>query len=160
MWHLYTDGACSGNPGPGGWGVAVYHGSQGWKELASFSGFASETTNNRMEMLAICSALAWMPADQPFTLHTDSRLAVDGFTKWLPGWQRRGWKKSDGKPVLNSDLWQQMVAAAQGKRMTLKWVRGHTGVHGNERADELATSAIAKRGGSEPPPFSSITENL
>ena len=156
LWHIYTDGACSGNPGPGGWGVVVYRADQTKIPVCEFFGFATDTTNNRMEMTAVRHALDWMQPGEPFVLHTDSRLIIDSFTKWLPGWQRRNWRKGDGKPVLNRDLWEQILIACQGKSLRWNWVRGHSGIAGNERADYLATNAIGTQQNSPIVPFAEV----
>ncbi|WP_442918230.1 ribonuclease HI [Magnetococcus sp. PR-3] len=137
---IYTDGACSGNPGPGGWGV---HGQFG-DQVRNLQGWSSNTTNNRMEMLAAIHALEPMAAGSRVTLITDSSYVKDGITKWIHGWKKRGWKKSDGKPVLNTDLWQRLDAARQELDVTWKWIKGHAGHEGNEKADQLAVSAITK----------------
>ncbi|WP_017932677.1 ribonuclease HI [Robiginitomaculum antarcticum] len=137
---IYTDGACSGNPGPGGWGAWMIAG-QHEKEL--FGGEAA-TTNNRMEMMAAIKAIAAIKPgyDGPVTIITDSVYLRDGITKWIHGWKKRGWKKADKKPVLNVDLWKELDAAAQGRNIDWQWVKGHSGDPGNERADELARRGI------------------
>ena len=133
--EIWTDGACSGNPGPGGWGVLLKSGTHE-KEL--FGGEA-ETTNNRMELMAAIQALNAVKKGNAVTLHTDSTYVKDGLTKWIFNWNRNGWKTAAKKPVKNADLWQMLDdAAAQHKDLTWKWVKGHAGDKGNERADALA----------------------
>ena len=137
---IYTDGACSGNPGPGGWGVIMYHGKRE-KELY---GGELETTNNRMEMMAAIKALeAIKPGfSGPVILFTDSTYLLKGITEWIHGWKKRGWKKSDKKPVVNKDLWQRLDALNQARDIRWEGVKGHAGDIGNERADELARDGI------------------
>ncbi len=137
---IYTDGACSGNPGPGGWGVLMQFGRHE-KEL--FGGEA-ETTNNRMELMAAIKALeAIKPGYKgPVTIWTDSTYVMKGITEWIHGWKARGWKKSDKKPVVNADLWQKLDCANNRHKVTWRWVKGHDGNDGNERADELARRGI------------------
>lgn len=140
---IYTDGACSGNPGPGGWGALLqYDGRE--KEL--FGG-EDDTTNNRMELMAAIEALASIKPNfsGPITLWTDSVYVKDGITKWIHGWKKRGWKKADKKPVLNEDLWRRLDALNAQREVEWKWVKGHDGVDGNERADELARRGIPER---------------
>ena len=141
---IYTDGACSGNPGPGGWGVVMYHGNR-TKEL---SGGDPSTTNNRMEMQAVIEALkAIKPGFGGKTvLFSDSTYVLKGLQEWLPGWKRRGWKTAAKKPVKNADLWRELDALNQERDVDWRWVKGHAGDVGNERADELATSAVPRRG--------------
>lgn len=132
--EIWTDGACSGNPGPGGWGVLIReNGSE--KEL--YGGEAS-TTNNKMELMAAIVALESQPKGSKVILHTDSQYVKDGFTKWMLGWKRNGWKTADRKPVKNQDLWVRLDAAASSHKVDWRLVRGHAGDHGNERADALA----------------------
>ena len=140
---IYTDGACSGNPGPGGWGVLMQFGA---KEK-TLKGGELETTNNRMEMMAAIKALeAIKPGYKgKITLWTDSTYVLKGITEWIHGWKKRGWKKSDKKPVVNVDLWKQLDALNAKHDVTWKWVKGHAGVEGNERADELAGQGIPRR---------------
>jgi len=134
---IYTDGACSGNPGPGGWGVVMYHGKR-QKEL--FGG-ETETTNNRMEMMA-----AIKPGfSGPVVLFTDSTYLLKGITEWIHGWKKRGWKKSDKKPVVNKDLWQRLDELNQARDIRWEWVKGHAGDIGNEKADELARRGVPKK---------------
>jgi len=137
---IYTDGACSGNPGPGGWGsVLLFNGHR--REL---SGGERSTTNNRMEMTAVIEALAALKRSCRIVIHTDSTYVMKGMTEWLANWKRRGWKTADRKPVKNVDLWQQMDAALARHDVEWRWVRGHSGVPENERADELARLAIPR----------------
>lgn len=136
---IWTDGACSGNPGPGGWGAILrFNGTE--KEL---SGAEALTTNNRMELMAAIAALEALTRPCAVTLTTDSQYVKDGLTKWIHGWKRNGWKTSDKKPVKNEDLWKRLDDAAARHRVTWQWVRGHTGHPENERADALARNAIA-----------------
>jgi ribonuclease HI len=135
---IYTDGACSGNPGPGGWGsVLLYNGHR--KEL---SGGEAETTNNRMEMMAVIVSLETLKRPCKILLHTDSTYVMKGMTEWLEGWKARNWKTAAKKPVKNVDLWQRLDDAIARHRVDWKWVKGHSGVPENERADELARNAI------------------
>lgn len=140
---IYTDGACSGNPGPGGWGALLRYGGRE-KELY---GGEADTTNNRMELMAAIEALQSLKPDYSghIVLWTDSIYLKDGITKWIHGWKKRGWKKSDRKPVLNKDLWQMLDAVAEEKSIDWKWVKGHAGHEGNERADELARRGIPQK---------------
>ena len=135
--EIFTDGACKGNPGPGGWGAILRMGAHE-KEL---SGSDSETTNNRMELTAAIRALTALKQPCAVTLHTDSRYVLDGITKWVFGWQKNGWKTADKKPVKNGDLWQELVTAARPHTIEWIWVRGHDGHPENERADRLASDA-------------------
>lgn len=134
---IYTDGACSGNPGPGGWGVVVYFTDGSVHELG---GSAAATTNNRMEMQAAIAALEFFNASgqtEPITLYTDSEYVKNGITSWIKGWKKKGWKTSTGKSVLNPDLWQAMDALNSPK-VVWQYVRGHAGNEGNERCDAIA----------------------
>ncbi len=136
---IYTDGACSGNPGPGGWGAILMHGETR-KEL---SGGDSETTNNRMELLAAIEALNALKRPCKVALYTDSVYVRDGITKWIKGWQRNGWRTAAKKPVKNAELWQALQAALQPHDVDWHWVKGHAGHPDNERADELARAGMA-----------------
>ena len=136
--EVFTDGACSGNPGPGGWGAILRSGTHE-KEL---SGGERATTNNRMELMAAIRALEALKSPSDVTIYTDSRYLMDGITKWVHGWKRNGWKTADKKPVKNDDLWRALEAAAVPHQVKWNWVRGHAGHPENERADELARSAI------------------
>jgi ribonuclease HI len=136
--NVYTDGACKGNPGPGGWGVLMqWNGHE--KEL--FGGEA-QTTNNRMELRAVIEALAVLKRDTPVRVHTDSKYVHDGITSWIHNWKKRGWKTAGKKPVKNADLWQQLDVLAVQYTVTWVWVKGHSGHHGNERADALANRGV------------------
>jgi len=138
--EIFTDGACSGNPGPGGWGAVLrYNGHE--KEL---SGGEAETTNNRMELIAAITALETLRRPSKVHLHTDSTYVRDGITKWIHAWKRRGWKTADKKPVKNVDLWQRLEAALHRHQVEWHWVRGHSGHPENERADALARKAILR----------------
>jgi ribonuclease HI len=136
--EIFTDGACSGNPGPGGWGALLRYG-KAEKEL---SGGEPLTTNNRMELMAAIMALESLKRPSRVKLTTDSQYVKDGLTKWLPQWEARGWKTADKKPVKNVDLWQRLQAAMKPHDVELHWVRGHDGHLENERVDELARNAI------------------
>jgi ribonuclease HI len=136
---IYTDGACSGNPGPGGWGAILRFG-EATKEIC---GGEAETTNNRMELLAAIHGLNALKASCEVDLYTDSAYVKDGITKWIFGWKKRAWKTADGKPVKNVELWQQLEEARNRHKVTLHWVKGHAGHPENERADELARQGMA-----------------
>jgi len=136
--EIFTDGACRGNPGPGGWGALLRKGGHE-REL---SGSEAETTNNRMELLAVIRALEALERPCEVTVVTDSQYVQKGISEWLPGWKRKGWKTAAGKPVKNKDLWQALDAAAGRHTVKWEWVRGHNGHAENERADALATGAI------------------
>ena len=136
---IYTDGACSGNPGPGGWGAIMTYGDH-TKELY---GGEPETTNNRMELLAAISALEALERPSTLTIITDSAYVKNGITSWLHGWKRNGWKTSTKKPVKNVDLWQRLDEAQARHNVTWEWIKGHAGHEGNERADELARAGMA-----------------
>ena len=139
MVEIATDGACKGNPGPGGWGAVLRFGDR----EKDMSGGETPTTNNRMEMTAAIMALEALNRPCRVRLSTDSRYVLDGLTKWLPGWQRNGWRTADRKPVKNADLWQRLVNAAAPHRIDWIWVKGHAGHPDNERADRLASDAAA-----------------
>ncbi|MGM0411710.1 MAG: ribonuclease HI [Pseudomonadota bacterium] len=136
--EIFTDGACRGNPGPGGWGALLRKGEHE-REL---SGSEAGTTNNRMELLAVIRALEALDRPCQVTVVTDSQYVQKGISEWLPGWKRRGWKTAAGKPVKNQDLWQALDAAAGRHTVKWEWVRGHNGHAENERADALANQAI------------------
>ncbi|RIJ16347.1 ribonuclease HI [Henriciella mobilis] len=138
--EIWTDGACSGNPGPGGWGAVLLWGDHR-KELY---GGESETTNNRMELMAAIEALNALKKPSKVRLHTDSVYVKDGLTKWIHGWKRNGWKTASKKPVKNKDLWQELDEACKRHDIEWRWVKGHDGDEGNERADELARLGTAE----------------
>jgi ribonuclease HI len=135
--QIFTDGACKGNPGKGGWGTLLRMGEVE-KEL---SGSERETTNNRMELMAAIKGLEALKQPCQITLHTDSRYVLDGITKWVFGWQKKGWKTADNKPVKNEDLWRALIAAARPHKIEWVWVKGHDGHPENERVDKLASNA-------------------
>jgi ribonuclease HI len=139
--ELFTDGACSGNPGPGGWGVLLRYGDH-TKEL--YGGEPAPTTNNRMELTAAISALEHLTRPSTVRLHTDSTYVRSGITQWIANWQRNGWKTSDRKPVKNADLWQRLATAMARHDVEWLWVKGHAGDPGNERADALANIGMAE----------------
>lgn len=140
----YTDGACSGNPGPGGWGALLraMDGERVIKERELCGGEA-DTTNNRMELLAAINALEALDRASPITIVTDSQYVKNGVTSWIHGWKKNGWKTAAKKPVKNADLWQQLDAAQARHKVTWEWVKGHAGHPENERADELARAGMA-----------------
>jgi ribonuclease HI len=137
--EIFTDGACSGNPGPGGWGAILRWGDQ-VKEL---SGGEPVTTNNRMELMAAISALEALKRPSQVDLHTDSQYVKNGILTWIHGWKRNGWKTADRKPVKNADLWQRLDDLRALHEVTWHWVKGHAGHPENERADELARQGMA-----------------
>ena len=138
---IFTDGACSGNPGPGGWGAILrFNGVE--KEL---SGGERETTNNRMEMTAVITALSALKESCEVTLYSDSKYIIDSVTKgWAVGWRSRGWKKADKSPALNADLWEKLLALLEKHKVTFEWVKGHAGHPENERCDSLAVAESRK----------------
>jgi ribonuclease HI len=136
--EIWTDGACKGNPGPGGWGAWLRAGANE-KEL--FGG-ARETTNNRMELTAVIEALASLKRRCRVVLHTDSQYVQLGITQWMANWKRRGWKTADNQPVKNAELWQQLAQQAARHDIDWRWVKGHAGIDGNERADALANRGV------------------
>ncbi len=136
---VHTDGACSGNPGPGGWGAILeFNGTQ--KELSGGEGL---TTNNRMELTGAIVALESLKRHCKVEMHVDSAYVKDGITKWIHGWKRNGWKTADKKPVKNMELWQRLDAALANHEISWRWVKGHAGHSENERADELAREGMA-----------------
>jgi ribonuclease HI len=139
---IYTDGACKGNPGPGGWGAWL---SAGGHEKEMCGGEAN-TTNNRMELTAVIEALASLKRSCQIVIYTDSEYVRKGMTEWIAGWQRRGWKTADGKPVKNVELWQRLDALRKLHQVEWRWVKGHAGDPGNERADALANKGAASVG--------------
>ena len=140
----WTDGACSGNPGPGGWGVLLraMDGDTIVKER-ELQGGEADTTNNRMELMAAISALETLTRPTALTISTDSAYVKNGVTGWIHGWKRNGWKTADRKPVKNVDLWQRLDAAQARHKVTWAWIKGHAGHPENERADELARAGMA-----------------
>jgi len=135
---IYTDGACSGNPGPGGWGVLMlWNGHE--KEL---NGGEAETTNNRMEMMAVIKALEALKNHPKVELYTDSKYVMQGVNEWMAGWKAKGWRTASKKPVKNQDLWREIDALVSEHDVTFHWVKGHAGDPGNERADSLAVAGI------------------
>jgi ribonuclease HI len=135
--EIFTDGACKGNPGPGGWGAILRMGTHE-KEM---SGSEAQTTNNRMEMTAVVRALNALTEPCDAVVCTDSRYVIDGMTKWVHGWQKKGWINASKQPVRNADLWHDLIEAAHRHKIQWKWVRGHDGHVENERADKLASDA-------------------
>lgn len=136
---IFTDGACKGNPGPGGWGVLLRMGPHE-KEM---SGGEPQTTNNRMEMMAAIKALNALTEPCEVTLYTDSRYVIDGITKWVHGWKKKGWVNASKQPVRNADLWHDLIEAAARHKVRWEWVRGHNGHVENERVDKLASDAAS-----------------
>lgn len=137
--EIFTDGACKGNPGPGGWGAVIRYG----KHEKEISGGDPDTTNNRMELSATIQALKILIEPCEVKLHTDSRYVIDGITKWIHGWQRNGWKNASKQPVSNVDLWHDLIEATARHQVEWIWVKGHNGHPENERADRLASDAAA-----------------
>jgi ribonuclease HI len=135
---IYTDGACKGNPGPGGWGAWL---SIGGHEKELWGG-ETLTTNNRMELTAVIEALRALKRHSAVVVHTDSQYVRQGITAWIHNWKKRGWKTADGKPVKNIDLWQRLEALAASHQVQWRWVKGHAGDPGNERADALANRGV------------------
>ena len=136
---IYTDGACSGNPGPGGWGAILMYG----KHRKELSGGERLTTNNRMELLAAILALEALKGARAAEIHTDSNYVKNGITTWIHGWKKNGWRTADKKPVKNAELWQRLDALARFHHVSWHWVKGHAGHPENERADELAREGMA-----------------
>lgn len=136
--EIYTDGACRGNPGPGGWGALLIRG----KHRKTLHGGDPETTNNRMELTAAIEALNVLSKPRKVILYTDSKYVMDGINEWMPNWIKRGWKTAAKKPVKNKDLWQALDEATQRHEIDWRWVKGHDGNPGNEKADELANQGI------------------
>ncbi len=136
--EIYADGACKGNPGPGGWGALLRSGAH----VKEMWGGERDTTNNRMELMAVISALAALKRPVPIKLYTDSKYVQQGISTWIHNWKRNGWKTSDKKPVKNADLWQQLDVLARQHQVEWIWVKGHAGNPGNEKADELANRGI------------------
>jgi ribonuclease HI len=140
---IYTDGACKGNPGPGGWGAWLRSGTHE-KELW---GGERLTTNNRMELTAVIEALGALRKPSRVAVYTDSAYVKNGITQWIHGWKQRGWRTADKQPVKNIELWQKLDALAEQHRVSWHWVKGHAGDPGNERADQLANRGVAAAGG-------------
>jgi ribonuclease HI len=140
--EIFTDGACKGNPGPGGWGVILRMG----KHEKEMSGSDPQTTNNRMEMTAVIRALNALTEPCEVTVCTDSRYVIDGMTKWVQGWQKKGWINASKQPVRNADLWHDLIDAVRRHKVSWQWVRGHDGHVENERADKLASDAARAAG--------------
>jgi ribonuclease HI len=138
---IYTDGACSGNPGPGGWGAVLRYGSH---ERELHGGEPLETTNNRMELMAAIQALESLTRPVAVRLHTDSTYVRNGITKWMANWKRNGWRTADKQPVKNADLWQRLEAAVNRHEVAWLWVKGHNGDPDNERADALANRGMTE----------------
>lgn len=138
--YIYTDGACKGNPGPGGWGALLKY-KEHKKEI---NGFSKNTTNNIMELTAVIESLLIIKQKSNITIITDSNYVKDGITKWIANWKNKGWKTSNKKPVKNKDLWKKLDDLSNNHNIKWEWVRGHTGNPGNERADQLANEAIIK----------------
>jgi ribonuclease HI len=137
---IFTDGACKGNPGPGGW-AAILRSAGHEKAL---TGGEAQTTNNRMEMTAVLRGLSALKAPCAVTVHTDSRYVIDGMTKWIFGWQKKGWVNAAKQPVMNADLWRGLIAAARPHTVSWQWVKGHAGHPENERADALASAEAVR----------------
>ena len=142
--EIYTDGACSGNPGPGGWGAILRYRQDDKTTEKELSGYEADTTNNRMELRAAIESLSALSRPCRVDLYTDSEYVRRGVLEWLAGWQKRGWKTADKKPVKNQDLWEALLAAMAPHMIEWHWVRGHNGHPENERADVLARDAIVK----------------
>ena len=136
---IYTDGACSGNPGPGGWGAQLIY-NDSVKEI---SGYEANTTNNRMELIAVISSLEYIEIKEDIEIYTDSVYVMDGITKWIKNWKKNKWLTSTKKPVKNEDLWKKLDKLCKAKKINWSWVKGHSGNKGNERADYLARKAIS-----------------
>ena len=137
---IYTDGACSGNPGKGGWGAVLLYGDH----QKTISGFDPQTTNNQMELMAVIEALKIIKKSIPIIIHTDSKYVQDGITKWILNWKKNGWKTAKKEPVKNVELWQELDALASQHQISWQWVKGHSGNKYNDIADQLAVDAIKK----------------
>lgn len=138
--EIFSDGACSGNPGPGGYGAILKYG----RTQKEISGSVRQTTNNRMEMTAVIEALRQIKRPSKIRITTDSTYLIKGMTEWLPGWIKRNWINSQKKPVLNRDLWERLVELCRGHEIEWRWIKGHAGHEENERCDELARTAIKR----------------
>ena len=143
--QIFTDGACKGNPGPGGWGAIMKYGDH-VKEL---NGYSAETTNNIMELTAVIEALKSLTRPCAIILTTDSNYVKDGITQWIHNWKKKGWKTANKNPVKNKECWLQLDIEVQRHQIEWKWVKGHSGHPENERADELANEAVANNGNSQ-----------
>jgi len=141
--ELYTDGACKGNPGPGGWGVLMRSGGR----ETELCGGEAQTTNNRMELTAVIEGLLALARHSQVRVYTDSQYVQKGISEWIHAWKRRGWRTADRKPVKNEDLWRRLDEAAGAHEVEWRWVKGHAGHPGNERADALANRGIPQRAG-------------
>lgn len=140
--EIFTDGACSGNPGPGGYAAILKYG----KEIREISGYEVETTNNRMEMMAVIEALRQLKRPCTVRVITDSQYVVKGMTEWIQGWSKRNWLTSQKKPVLNQSLWKELLSLCQKHKIEWQWIKGHNGNPYNERCDQLAREAIMNGG--------------
>ena len=138
---IYTDGACSGNPGPGGWGAQLIYNNT----VKEISGFEGNTTNNRMELIAVISSLEYVSSEDDIEIYTDSVYVMEGITKWIKNWKKNKWLTSAKKQVKNEDLWKKLDSLCASKKISWTWVKGHSGNKGNERADYLAREAINKK---------------
>lgn len=146
--HIFTDGACKGNPGPGGWGALIRMGDGEAAREKELAGSENPSTNNRMELMGAIKALEALTKPCRVTLTTDSNYVKDGITKWIHGWQRNGWRTADKKPVKNVELWQALLAATSPHEIEWHWVKGHNGHPDNERVDRLASdAALGVKGG-------------
>jgi ribonuclease HI len=141
--EIYTDGACKGNPGPGGWAALLRMATKDGQHERELVGAEPETTNNRMEMTAVIRALAALNRPCAVRLTTDSKYVIDGITKWVFGWQKKGWVNAKKEPVANEDLWREMLIVSKPHKIDWQWVRGHNGHAENERVDKLASDAAA-----------------
>ncbi len=137
--HIWTDGACKFNPGPGGWGVFMRY----KEKTLELCGGEALTTNNRMELMAVINALKAIKRPCPVTIHLDSVYVKDGITQWIHNWKKKGWRTAAGKPVKNDDLWRELDALIGNFTISWDWVKGHAGIEGNEKADELANRGVA-----------------
>ena len=140
-YKIYTDGACSGNPGPGGWGAQLIYNNT----VKEISGFEGNTTNNRMELIAVISSLEYVSSEDDIEIYTDSVYVMEGITKWIKNWKKNKWLTSAKKQVKNEDLWKKLDSLCASKKISWTWVKGHSGNKGNERADYLAREAINKK---------------
>lgn len=147
--EIFTDGACSGNPGPGGWGAILRYPAKNYEK--ALSGGEANTTNNRMELTALIRALEQLKEPCEITLCSDSKYVIDGLEKgWAKGWKARGWKKSDKSPALNPDLWERLLELCERHQIHYQWIRGHAGHPENERCDRMAVAESRKYGGRQP----------